>query len=428
MNIHQKLKQARMHAELTQEEVTTQLGISRQTLSNWENGRSSPDINNVLKLSDLYGISLDQLLRDDIPVKQEHIPFLKRYWSWFYEAAVVSMIFSILADYYQAYQLALGLRLLGLAIFVIPRLLFLRLFGGSILHILPGILGWCLLILEYQFYNTFQNTPFPIFLWLGAALVIFTLNKESPFKNLIKPVFFVVEIVAFCIILLVVLIDAVQNTGGLHVPSAFGHTFHARTVLYPENYDGDTPFIKLKKGSSNITLHLIDTQTRESEKIGVLQKSPTGWQVIPEDDPHELYQLVTEPEDNITLAYFRDDILQWKYHLTRIDTLRCIFSSEEDRIILDPKWYMESPEPAVLDHLSISGSMQLHVIIDDPEIEALTVYEEYYRNSEVEYTTYTLGQDLPIPCISPRYPTGEQYAIYHIPYQDGEYTFRINFE
>ncbi|MFR8019886.1 MAG: helix-turn-helix transcriptional regulator [Mediterraneibacter gnavus] len=39
--------------------------VSRQTISNWENEKSFPDIVNVIKLSDLYNISLDQLLKGD---------------------------------------------------------------------------------------------------------------------------------------------------------------------------------------------------------------------------------------------------------------------------------------------------------------------------------------------------------------------------
>ena len=60
-----KLKNARNASHLTQEEVAEKLQISRQTLSNWENGKTYPDINSILKLSDLYGISLDHLLKDD---------------------------------------------------------------------------------------------------------------------------------------------------------------------------------------------------------------------------------------------------------------------------------------------------------------------------------------------------------------------------
>lgn len=62
-DIGTKIKDARTAAQLTQEQVAEALGISRQTVSNWENDRTYPDIGSVVKLSDLYGVSLDYLLK-----------------------------------------------------------------------------------------------------------------------------------------------------------------------------------------------------------------------------------------------------------------------------------------------------------------------------------------------------------------------------
>lgn len=65
MNIGQKLKKARMDAQLTQEELSEKIKVSRQTISSWENGRSYPDIVSLIMLSDIYSISLDSLLKGD---------------------------------------------------------------------------------------------------------------------------------------------------------------------------------------------------------------------------------------------------------------------------------------------------------------------------------------------------------------------------
>ncbi|MCY7128046.1 helix-turn-helix domain-containing protein [Streptococcus mutans] len=65
MNIGEKLKTARQQSHLTQEAVANLILVSRQTISNWENEKSYPDIVNLIKLSDLYQISLDTLLKDD---------------------------------------------------------------------------------------------------------------------------------------------------------------------------------------------------------------------------------------------------------------------------------------------------------------------------------------------------------------------------
>ena len=63
MEIGSKLKEARMRTEYTQEQVSDAIGVSRQTISNWENEKSYPDIVSVIKMSDLYDVSLDYLLK-----------------------------------------------------------------------------------------------------------------------------------------------------------------------------------------------------------------------------------------------------------------------------------------------------------------------------------------------------------------------------
>ena len=68
MNIGTKIKTARVEANLTQEKAAEILGVSRQTVSNWENEKSYPDIVSVIKMSDIYNVSLDKLLKEDTAV------------------------------------------------------------------------------------------------------------------------------------------------------------------------------------------------------------------------------------------------------------------------------------------------------------------------------------------------------------------------
>lgn len=65
MEIGQKLKDARVASGLTQEGAAEKINVSRQTISNWENEKTYPDIISVIKLSDIYSISLDELLKGD---------------------------------------------------------------------------------------------------------------------------------------------------------------------------------------------------------------------------------------------------------------------------------------------------------------------------------------------------------------------------
>lgn len=65
MEIGKKLKNARIEAGLTQEKAAEKIDVSSQTISNWENEKSYPDIISVIALSDLYSVSLDELLKGD---------------------------------------------------------------------------------------------------------------------------------------------------------------------------------------------------------------------------------------------------------------------------------------------------------------------------------------------------------------------------
>lgn len=66
MNIGYKIKNAREENKLTQTQAAESLMVSRQTISNWENGKSLPDILSIIRMSELYKISLDELLKGDI--------------------------------------------------------------------------------------------------------------------------------------------------------------------------------------------------------------------------------------------------------------------------------------------------------------------------------------------------------------------------
>lgn len=59
------LKNSRLKRKYTQEDIGEKLGVSRQSISNWENGKTYPDIVSMIKLSDIYKISLDTLLKGD---------------------------------------------------------------------------------------------------------------------------------------------------------------------------------------------------------------------------------------------------------------------------------------------------------------------------------------------------------------------------
>ena len=65
MEISERLKEARLSMGMTQDQVAEKILVSRVTVSHWESGKSLPDIVSLISLSDLYGISLDELVKGD---------------------------------------------------------------------------------------------------------------------------------------------------------------------------------------------------------------------------------------------------------------------------------------------------------------------------------------------------------------------------
>ena len=61
MDLGGKLKELRLNAGLTQEELATKLGLSRVNYTRYENGKVRPDYEIIIKLADFYDISLDEL-------------------------------------------------------------------------------------------------------------------------------------------------------------------------------------------------------------------------------------------------------------------------------------------------------------------------------------------------------------------------------
>lgn len=78
--LHENLLALRKLHKFSQEEAASRIGVSRQALAKWENGDTSPDINNCIALAELYNVSLDDLVNFSqktaglpIPPKGKHI-------------------------------------------------------------------------------------------------------------------------------------------------------------------------------------------------------------------------------------------------------------------------------------------------------------------------------------------------------------------
>lgn len=84
MTVSEKIYTLRTRLGLSQEELAEKLGVSRQSVSKWETGQSVPDLEKIIKLSDLFGVSVDELVREEErpqpPQPETKVVYVKEKW------------------------------------------------------------------------------------------------------------------------------------------------------------------------------------------------------------------------------------------------------------------------------------------------------------------------------------------------------------
>lgn len=121
MEFKDKLLKLRKEQGLSQQELADQLHVSRQSVSKWELGESQPDINNIKILSDLFQVSADYLLKDDIVTNQKDEAICQKV----FVIALLIVLFGVICsqmlwkEYQDAISLLIGMfiQIVGIGIF-----------------------------------------------------------------------------------------------------------------------------------------------------------------------------------------------------------------------------------------------------------------------------------------------------------------------
>ena len=100
MELGKQIKMHRQEAELSQEELANRVYVSRQTILNWENDKSYPDVNSLVLLSEIFQISFDKLIKGDIGVmkeviQKEEIEKMKRYGRIYTIMLIVTVVSAV---------------------------------------------------------------------------------------------------------------------------------------------------------------------------------------------------------------------------------------------------------------------------------------------------------------------------------------------
>lgn len=100
MELGKQIKKHCQEVQLSQEKLTDRVYVSRQTISNWENDKSYPDVNSLVLLSEIFQISLDNLIKGDIEVmkdviQKEEIVKMNRYGKIYTIMLIVTVVSAV---------------------------------------------------------------------------------------------------------------------------------------------------------------------------------------------------------------------------------------------------------------------------------------------------------------------------------------------
>ena len=73
MEVGNRIREEREHKGISQEELARQIFVSRQTVSNWETGKTCPDVQSLLLMSNLFDVSVDSLVKGDVETMAKEI-------------------------------------------------------------------------------------------------------------------------------------------------------------------------------------------------------------------------------------------------------------------------------------------------------------------------------------------------------------------
>ncbi len=437
MDIGQKLKEKRTAANLSQEDLAKAIGVSRQTVSSWENNRSYPDIGSIMKLSDLYGASLDELLKED-PVMRKQLEntagLSLKYWNLLFEIAVLLLPIGSLIAYWGAAWVGLILRLIGIA--MLPPLWIARykFFGMPKEEMQKSLIGLALCVAapfvpELKGFGIIASGIMSI----AGLLLIFhngiCLERSTRFWL----------IIAFCIgtpvyIFISGMTADLDDRGAFSPAQPFGSDYRIVEVEYGPVPDTH-PTLELSMLNSSLII--------DGERVGNFtyiepredQPDKGIWQLVPENDPDGLYKLEVSAQDEITLAYFTDDQLQWRWEIAPVPTAQFLLRYRGTTTIAPIEWYPAdswSGDPEDLGYITVSSGESISILFAGNGPEILNVTEEYHYGNKVETIQHQLQKNrtgaYPFPDKLTRRHGGEgQYAIYSFEWDGGIFLLRLNF-
>lgn len=431
MQIGEKLKQKRNEAGYSQEVLAEKVGVSRQTISNWETNRSYPDIGSVLRLSDLYGISLDELLKEDTNMRkhvEETAKLPMRWWNFLCGLTIALLPLNTLLHYWGAATGAMVLKIL--ALIFIPVLIFTRwkFTGGEKkeLFITLGFYGFLVIgELLYQGHSIFEGSSL---LYVVMAFVLIYGYGHYLGKGLA----YWLLIFLYFGTLIYIAVDPNLSIFQSYEQASQSQLYG--TYVVEESLQGPD------SSGLQVTIFSDDTITINGEYVGHMQYTKplenqphlyAVWQLVPEHDPDTLYRLEVDTEMNKTLSCQSHGQLQWHWQLIKLPNILYVYTEGDFTGNIPMAWYSRaqllSGETGNINYRQALSDFCFR--IQDDSVTELTVTEIFHSGDGDKTTVHTIPRkrdEFTVDIMAlPWTGAEEEYAEYRIPWGDGEFIVKI---
>lgn len=108
MELGSRIKEHRKELGLSQDDLAERIYVSRQTISNWECGRTYPDVQSLLLLSNVFGVTVDSLIKGDVETMAQVMDAAVKKYNNLSTVAVVSTAIFLLLGIWGAFQYEWG--------------------------------------------------------------------------------------------------------------------------------------------------------------------------------------------------------------------------------------------------------------------------------------------------------------------------------
>lgn len=473
MKIGEKLKEKRTAAGLSQEALSHQIGVSRQTISSWENDRSYPDIGSILKLSDLYGMSLDELLKEDENMRK-HIEKsalnADKILNTALITAVLLMPLSLLLSHWELSVLGISAKIISMVMMLAVLVFRWKLSGNRWYTLAIGLVFWSVyylpsIIAMTDFANTAGYGPVASIVAYGTTngaisfeYVFFGILLFYSYGVLFKTRLAFWQTIAIyygvpLYIGIATLMPQIMNSN-LFVKDydPFGCTYRVVEVSHGE----DAP-VKVSLEGDGKTLNLDNVTIGEFVKQEKEEGRETQvWHLVPNGVRSDLIVLTVMDAKGETITLERRthhplpdgqesyDIL-WNIRLKAVPTMKQVarytqgnVHSTDSAFIfwhpaeleIVPKDYTWPKPPTWNPGTTLSIRVEENVIRQkDRTIRELPLIVELHAGSEVQTMEclLTLGKNDEFALPEEFYQNWEgDFLFFRIPWENGEYVFRID--